>query len=95
MPLLPGPRLPEKSTTPPLPTVNCAVPPLLLPRNSVLPPVFVVMMASPAVAAFWNSRVPLPLPPTVNIGAFAGVPELSSMPTPLRASEPPLLIVKV
>ncbi len=92
MPLLPGPRLPEKSTTPPLPTVNCAVPPLLLPRNSVLPPLLVVMMASPAVAAFWKFQSAAAA--TADIERLC-VPGMVVDADAAQVSDPPLLMLKV
>src|SRR5271156_1258196 len=68
------------------------MPGVLLPMNCV-EPLVTLMMASPAVAAFWNCRVPLPVVPISITGGCVG--SLSSIPTPLRISEFPLLMLKV
>jgi hypothetical protein len=44
-----APDVEEKSTTPPALVMNCALPPVLLPANSVSAALLVVMVALPAV----------------------------------------------
>ena len=55
---------------PPLKVLNCALPPVLLSRNVVVPPALVLMMALPAVDEFskFNAPVLLAEVPTLNVG---------------------------
>lgn len=68
------------STTPPALAVKRASPPLAVFLNSVIPPLFVTMLALPAVLAFSNERCAWS--PMIKVGALA---EWLTMPVPVIA----------
>ena len=84
MPSPSGPELPEKLTIPPALVMKRAVPPSLLPLNSVCAPPFVVIVALPAVLVSENEiRRRKPLLMMVELPA-----ELEP-----RKDMPPLLVI--
>src|ERR1700729_1408461 len=75
-----------------VPALGVSGPPAVGP-NVVVPPVLVTIVALPAVAPLANVKLPPVVPsPTLITGAKA---ELLCMPSVVRNSEPPELIVKV